>query len=159
MRVSMKEARHGLSLALVGTLALLAANCGLDKVHQPGVQGPSETGVSVAMYAIPDIVNADGVSTSAVQLVLRMPDGSPLSGRAVNFALDRNDDGELKPAPGSTYVGPIQTGFVMATDQNGVANVVYIAGTRIRTVTIFARAYGSDATGTSFYQTVEILQQ
>ena len=38
MRVSMKEARHRLSLALVGTLALLAAGCGLDKVEQPPVQ-------------------------------------------------------------------------------------------------------------------------
>ena len=158
MRVSMKEARHRLSLALVGTLALLAANCGLDKVKEPPVQGPSETGVSVAMYALPDILNADGVSTSAIQLVLRMPDGTPLGGRAVNFFL-ASGDGRLVPSPASTYVGPIQTGFVMATDQNGVANVVYIAGTGIGTVTVAARPYGSDATGTTFYNTVEILQQ
>jgi hypothetical protein len=157
MRVSMKEARR-LSLALVGTLALLAANCGLDKVHQPPVQGPSETGVSVAMYALPDILNADGVSASAVQLILRMPDGTPLGGRAVNFFL-ASGDGRLKPSPTSNYVGPIQTGFVMATDQDGVANVVYVAGTGIGTVSVAARAYGSDATNTAFYRTVEILQQ
>ncbi len=157
MRVSMKEARR-LSLALVGTLALLAANCGLDKVHEPPVQGPSETGVSVAMYALPDILNADGVSTSAIQLVLRMPDGTPLSGRAVNFFL-ASGDGRLKPSPTSTYVGPIQTGFVMATDQNGVANVVYVAGFGIGKVSVAARPYGSDATHMTFYRTVEILQQ
>jgi hypothetical protein len=158
MRVSMKEARHRLSLALVGTLALLAANCGLDKVKEPPVQGPSETGVSVAMYALPDILNADGVSTSAIQLVLRMPDGTPLSGRAVNFYL-ASGDGRLKPSPSSTYVGPIQTGFVMATDTDGVANVVYVAGRGIRTVSVAARPYGSDATNMDFYRTVEILQQ
>ncbi len=155
MRASMKQAR--LSLALAGTLTLVLANCGLDKVHEPPVQGPSETGVSVTMYALPDILNADGVSTSAVQLTLRKADGTPLSNRSVNFDFD--GDGRLRPSPLSTYVGPIQTGFVMATDQNGVANVVYTAGFGIRTVTIFARAYGSDATGTSFYSTVEILQR
>ncbi len=158
MRVSMKEARHRLSLALVGTLALLAAGCGLDKVEQPPVQGPSETGVSVEMTALPDILNADGVSTSAIQLVLRMPDGTPLSNRSVNFYL-ASGDGRLKPSAASTFVGPIQTGFVMATDQNGVANVVYVAGTGIGTVSVAARAYGSDATHMTFYHTVEILQQ
>jgi hypothetical protein len=158
MRVSMKEARYRLSLALVGTLALLAAGCGLDKVKEPAVQGPSETGVSVAMYALPDILNADGVSTSAIQLVLRKADGSPLSGRSVNFFL-ASGDGRLRPSPASTYVGPIQTGFVMATDQDGVANVVYVAGTGIGTVSVAARPYGSDATNMTFYKTVEILQQ
>ena len=158
MRASMKEACHGLPLALLGTLALLAANCGLDKVQEPAVQGPSETGVSVAMYALPDILNADGVSTSQVQLVLRSSDGAPLSGRAVNFYL-ASGDGKLKPSPGSTFVGPIQTGFVMATDQDGAANVVYIAGTGIGTVSVAARPYGTDATHMTFYRTVEILQQ
>ncbi len=157
MRASIKEACRRLPLALVGTLVLLAASCGLDKVKEPAVQGPSETGVSVEMTALPDIVNADGVSTSAIQLVLRKSDGTPLTNRSVSFDFD--GDGRLRPSPSSTYVGPIQTGFVMATDQNGVANVVYIAGFGIRTVTIFARAYGSDATGTSFYSTVEILQR
>ena len=158
MRASLKEARYRLSLSLVGALALLAAGCGLDEVKQPAVQGPSETGVSVSMIALPDIVNADGVSATAIQLVLRMPDGTPLGGRSVNFFL-ASGDGRLRPSPSSTYVGPIQTGFVMATDQNGVANVVYVAGTGIGTVVVAARAYGSDATNTTFYRTVEILQQ
>jgi len=47
----------------------------------------------------------------------------------------------------------------MATDQNGVANVVYVAGTGIGTVSVAARPYGSDATNMTFYRTVEILQQ
>jgi len=157
MRVSLKQARYRLSLALVGTLALLAAGCGLDKVDKPPVQGPSETGISVELSALPDIVNADGVSTSAIQLVLRLSDGTPLSGRAVNFFLD-SGDGRLVPSPTSTYVGPIQTGFVMATDKDGVANVVYIAGTGIGTVRVAARPYGSDAT-MWFYRTIEIFQQ
>jgi hypothetical protein len=36
--------------------------------------------------------------------------------------------GRLTPHTGSTYVGPIQTGEVMATDNDGVARVVYTAG-------------------------------
>jgi hypothetical protein len=158
MRVSMKEARYRLSLALAGTLALLAAGCDLGEVQPPPVQGPSETGVSVVMYALPDILNADGVSSSAIQLVLRSSDGTPLGGRAVNFFL-ASGDGRLKPSPASTYIGPIQTGLVMATDNNGVANVVYVAGKGIGTVSVAARPYGSDATHMTFYETVEILQQ
>jgi len=58
----------------------------------------------------------------------------------------------------STYVGPIQTGIVMATDRDGVANVVYVAGTALRTVIVGVRPYGIDAAN-GFYRTVEIAQQ
>ena len=46
----------------------------------------------------------------------------------------------------------------MATDQNGVANVVYVAGTAITTVTVAVRPYGIDAAN-GFYRTVEIFQR
>jgi hypothetical protein len=156
MRVSIKQAGLRPVLALVGTLALLAAGCGLDEVEPPPPQGPSETGVSVQLSAVPDTVNADGVSEAVVQLVLREPDGTPLRGLAVYFTHD--GDGILFPSASSTYVGPIQTGLVMATDSNGVANVVYVAGTGLRTVTVYVRPYGSDATR-GFLRTVEIFQQ
>ena len=156
MRVSIRKAGWRSVLALVGTLALLAAGCGLDEVEPPPVQSPSETGISIQLSAVPDVVNADGVSESVVQLVLREPDGSPLAGLAVLFGLD--GDGTLVPAASSTYVGPIQTGIVMATDSNGVVNVVYVAGTDYRTVTVWVRPYSSDYTS-AFYRSVEIAQQ
>jgi hypothetical protein len=156
MRVSIQEAGWRPLVALVGILALAAAGCGLDEVEPPPVQGPSETGVSVQLSALPDTLNADGVSESVVQLVLREPDGTPLSGRAVLFGLD--GDGTLVPSASSTYVGPIQTGIVMATDRDGVANVVYVAGTDYRTVIIWVRPYGSDY-ASAFYRSVEITQQ
>lgn len=156
MRVSIRKAGPRPVLALVGTLALLVVGCGLDEVDLPPVQSPSETGISVELTAVPDIVNADGVSESVVQLVLRQPDGTPLSGRAVLFGLD--GDGTLVPSASSTYVGPIQTGMVMATDRDGVANVVYVAGTSYRVVTVWVRPYGSDYTS-AFYRSVEIAQQ
>jgi hypothetical protein len=141
----------------VAGLGLLTGSCGLDKAQEPPVIGPSETGVSVQLSALPDILNADGVSTSAIQLVLRTSSGAPFNGKAVNFYLE-SGDGVLAPSPSSTYVGPIQTGFVMATDRDGVANVVYVAGTGIGTVRVAVRPFGIDS-NMGFYRTVEIFQQ
>jgi hypothetical protein len=132
--------------------------CGLDKVEEPPLSGPSENGVSVQLSALPDILNADGVSVSVVQLVLRNNDGTPINGKAVHFYLE-SGDGVLAPSASSTYVGPIQEGFVMATDRDGVANVVYVAGTGVgRIVRVAVRPYGID-TNFGFYRTVDIWQQ
>ncbi len=156
MRVCLGNAGLRPLLALVATLGLVMGGCGLDSVEDPPLVGPAETGVSVQLTALPDTVNADGVSQSTVQLVLRHPDGSPFSGLAVYFAFE--GDGVLSPSPASTYVGPVQTGFVMATDNNGATNVVYTAGTGIGTVTIFVRPYNFDA-AYAFERTVEIAQR
>jgi len=141
--------------AVLGLLLGLGA-CGLDGVRQPAVGGPAETGTSVQLTAAPDTLNADGVSQATVQLILRDQNGNPVSGRAVLFEL--NGDGAIAPSASSTYVGPVQQGLVMATDNSGVANVVYRAGTSIGTITIGVRPYGIDA-ARAFFRTVEILQQ
>jgi hypothetical protein len=143
-------------MAFVAALGLVTAGCELDKVEDAPLVGPSETGVSVQLTALPDTLNADGVSSSVIQLVLRDQNGLPVSGRAVLFELD--GDGVLAPSASSTYVGPIQTGIVMATDRDGVANVVYVAGTALRTVIVGVRPYGIDAAN-GFHRTVEITQQ
>lgn len=147
--------RRPLAALAVGAALALGA-CGLDDVENPPLYGPSETGVSVQLVALPDTLNADGVSVSTVQLVLRGADGLPVSGRAVLF--EHNGDGVLGPSASSTYVGPIQTGIVMATDRDGVANVIYVAGTGVGTVTVAVRPYGIDS-ATAFYRTVEIRQR
>jgi hypothetical protein len=156
MRAFTKESGFRPLLALAGAFALTAAGCGLDKVDPPPVNGPSETGISVQLTALPDTLNADGVSESAVQLVLRNPDGTPLSGLAVYFSF--SGDGILVPAASSTFVGPVQSGLVMATDRNGVANVVYVAGYGLGTVVVYVRPYGIDGANW-FERTVEILQR
>jgi hypothetical protein len=46
----------------------------------------------------------------------------------------------------------------MATDQNGIAYVVYVAGTALRPVTLYVRPYGIDTTYT-WERSVEILQR
>lgn len=156
MRIA--EKAHRLPMAAVAALGLMlaASGCGLDKAQTPPLIGPSETAYSVQLTAAPDTLNADGVSGSVIQLVLRDSQGNAAVGRAVLFEF--NGDGTLVPSTASRFVGPIQSGIVMATDQNGVANVVYVAGTAITTVTVGVRPYGIDAAN-GFYRTVEIFQR
>ncbi len=68
-------------------------------------------------------------------------------------------DGRMLPAPGARYVGPVQTGEVMATDGSGMTSVVYRAGRSIRFVQIWVRPYGTDTDLTPFYRYVQIVQQ
>lgn len=145
----------GALLLVLGLLAA-AAGCGLDKVDDPDLSGPSDTGVSAELTALPDVLNADGVSEAVVRLVLRDSKGQPLSGRAVLF--QHNGDGLLVPSAASTFVGPVQTGLVMATDRDGTAYVVYVAGGDIRSVSVWVRPYGIDSTFT-WERFVEILQR
>jgi hypothetical protein len=156
MRNAERAHRLPLAAAAVLGLSLAVSGCGLDDVETPQLIGPSETGISVQLTALPDTINADGVSGSTIQLVLRDSAGKAVTGRAVLFEF--NGDGVLAPSASSQYVGPIQSGLVMATDRDGVANVVYVAGTAITTVTVAVRPYGIDAAN-GFYRTVEIYQR
>jgi len=171
MRAAKIRAGIGYACAAVLATGLLlgTSGCGLDEASVPDPQGPSDAGVSVDMVALPDTLNADGVSQSVVRLILRDDKGRPIGGKAVLFDCDNpaftdphlscGGDGYLVPSTASTYVGPIQTGLVMATDQNGVAHVVYVAGTIARTVTVVVRPYGIDTALTSFTRNVQIVQR
>jgi hypothetical protein len=141
---------------LVIGLLLVASGCGLDKVPDPDLAGPSDTGVSVELTALPDVLNADGVSQSVVRLVLRDDKGNPIGGRSVLF--QHSGDGLLVPSAASTFVGPVQTGLVMATDGDGVAYVVYVAGGGIGEVWVWVRPYGID-TNYTWERYVQILQR
>ena len=168
MRVSLGNAGLRPLLAFVAAFGLVTAGCGLGKVEDPPLIGPSETGLSVQLTAAPDTLNADGVSQAVVQLVLRDSAGQAVSGRAILFctvpptiavpACEPMGSGYLVARAGSTYVGPVQSGIVMATDQNGVANVVWVAGTERTRIYIGVRPYGIDA-ASGFLRTVEIFQQ
>lgn len=147
---------HARAAVLATGLLLLGTGCGLDKAPEPDLAGPSDTGVSAELTALPDVLNADGVSQSVVRLVLRDDKGRPLSGRSVLFQF--NGDGLMVPSASSTFVGPVQTGLVMATDRDGTAYVVYVAGSGIGTVIVWVRPYGIDSTFT-WERSVEILQR
>lgn len=150
--------RLGAARAAVLALGLLmASGCALEEKDPPAVNGPSETGLSAQLKALPDTINADGVTRSQVELVLRDQNGNAAAGRAVLFEL-LSGDGKMVPSAASTYVGPVQTGFVMATSETGQAVVVYVAGTQIRTAMIGVRAYSFDA-AREYLSTIEIIQR
>ena len=140
----------------VGLIVVLPG-CSLDKDDPTVIGGPSETGLSVQLSALPDTVNADGVTSAVVRLVLRDQNGQPATGRAVLFEL-LTGDGTMMPSAASTFVGPVQTGLVMATADDGTARVVYVAGFAITTATIGVRAYNFDA-ARNYLSTIEIIQR
>lgn len=143
--------------AVLAGLLIALPGCNLTQDEQPPIGGPSETGISAQLGAAPDTVNADGVSQVVVELVLRDQTGSPAGGRAVLFEL-LSGDGYITPSADSTFVGPVQTGLVMATSSSGTAVVIYVAGHNITTATIGVRAYSFDA-ARSYLTTIEIDQR
>jgi hypothetical protein len=130
------------AVAVLGcTVALAGAGCTLDDVDVPPLAGPSELGLSLQMQASPDVVNADGVSQSVVTITARDNNGRAAANRLIYIS--GQGDGAL--IAGGVLVGPVQSGFTVATGSNGIAQVVYQAGFGIRTVYIQARPYGFDA--------------
>jgi hypothetical protein len=158
MKVASVFGRTGARYVAVAAVSLLlgAGGCNLDKQRNEPLVGPAEEGVSIQLIALPDVLNADGVSQAVVQLRLRDQNGAPVSDRAVQFEYD--GDGRLVRSADSVFVGPIQRGFVMATDSSGQANVVVVAGRQRRIVTVSVRPYGIDAVN-GFFRSVEIVQQ
>jgi len=145
-----RPARRAWAVLAVGLLLSSAGCNSLNDPAEPDLSGPADQSFNVELLALPDTVNADGVSFARVRLVLRNQNGQPVQRYAVLFECDGSDgdcngDGTLTPDPSSTYVGPIQTGEVMATNTEGIAVMVYTAGTIHRAVTISVRPYNSDA--------------
>jgi len=148
-----RPAQRAWAVLALGVL-LAGTGCDLNGQSEPVLTGPADQGFNIELTALPDTVNADGVSSSQVRLVLRNQNGEPVRGYAVLFDCDGDGKfcgggsgaGTMTPASSATYVGPIQTGEVMATDNDGVTRVVYTAGTDLRFVTISVRPFYSDAT-------------
>ena len=64
---------------------------GWTRSNEAQLAGPSETGISAQMVALPDIVNADGVSRAVIEVTLRDADGAPSSERAGALLHDAPD--------------------------------------------------------------------
>jgi hypothetical protein len=181
--------RHPFLIAAMAA-ALTGGACQLDKSQPQQLAGPSETGLSAEMTALPDLVNADGVSRAVVDMILRDASGKPVSGRAVLFCTTPTipaaplgspppdittascdsstsapqgfgNPGTLNPLSGfSQYVGPVQSGIVMATNSDGATRVYWVAGTdHNTTIVIGVRVYGLGDASRGFLQTVQIFQQ
>jgi PKD domain-containing protein len=145
--------------ALVAAGLVAAGGCGLNDVDVPEIDGPSELAQALRLTASPDLLVADGVSTSLITATLRDAEGRPSADRELFFTI-ADEDGRFA-AIGSfpTAEGP---GFAVSvrTDGQGVARVVYQAPPRTdatanQTVVIAARPIGTDA-GSAVYRTVRI---
>jgi PKD domain-containing protein len=147
-------------MAFAGALFALPG-CGLNEVEIPDLVGPAELGLSVTLTASPDILTADGFSTSLIQATVRDQNGRPAVGRQIFFAVaDESgrfaDIGQLR-ATDSTNIG---TGIVVTTNAQGVALGVYQAPARTdatanQTVQVRVRPVGTDANA-AFYRYVRI---
>lgn len=147
--------------AVAAAMALALNGCGLDKVEIPDFEGPAELAFSLRLTASPDIVTADGFSSSLVQVQARGPNGEALVGRQIFMAIaDSNgrtaDIGQLR----STGSGGIGTGLVLTTGANGIAQASYEAPPRTdatanTSILVQARPIGDDFEG-QVYRTVRI---
>jgi hypothetical protein len=152
--------RRGLPALALGLLLALNG-CGLEKVEIPELEGPSELGTGIRMTASPDILTADGFSSSLVQVHVQDQNGAPAAGRQVFVAITDNagrtaDIGQLRSTSGSG----LGTGLVLTTGANGIAQASYEAPPRTdftanSSVLITARPVGTDFNG-QIYRTVRI---
>jgi hypothetical protein len=148
---------------MAGVALLVAyAGCGFNGVEVPQLVGPAELGTAVTLTASPDVMVADGFSTSLVTATVRDQNGQPIAGRDIFFAIaDATghfaDIGELLSLATGVGVG---TGLQVRTNTQGVAAVVYQAPARTdatanQTILVSARPVGNDANA-AVYRTVRI---
>jgi len=149
------------TMAGVGLLVVYAG-CGFNGVEVPELVGPSELATSVSLTASPDVMVADGFSTSLVTATVRDQNGQTAAGRDIFFAISDSkgnfaDIGSLRSLTTGVDVG---TGLQVRTNAQGVAAVVYEAPARTdatanQFVRVSARPLGTDAQS-ALYRSVEI---
>jgi hypothetical protein len=163
--VSMRKQwfRRGQWGKVSAALAVIFAlnGCGLDEVEIPDFDGPSELGLSISLTASPDIVVADGFSSSLIQATVRDQNGSLVAGRQVFMAITDSqgrtaDIGNLR----STGGPGLGTGLILTTGTNGVAQASNEAPPRTdltanSTILVTVRPVGTDANG-QVYRSVRI---
>jgi len=149
------------TMAGVG-LVVAYAGCGFNGVEVPQLVGPAEQATSVTLTASPDVIVADGFSTSLITATVFNQNGQPAAGRDIFFAISDAsgtfaDIGDLRSTVTGTGVG---TGLQVRTNAQGIAAVVYEAPARTdatanQFVRVSARPVGTDATS-ALYRTVAI---
>lgn len=132
---------------VVAGLVLALASCSTDKLAIPPLSGPSELGIALNLAAYPDVLTADGSSTSAVQAVVHDQNGKIKPGVAIYFAL--SDTGGNFAEIGHLN----RTTAVSGAD--GTATVVYTSPFRTDftangAVAINARPVGTDVNGEQY---------
>ena len=103
---------------IVFVALLSVVGCSLDSQTVPGLTGPSELGLSLAVSASPDILNQDGASQSQVTVTARDANGAPA--RNVSMRVD------ILLGGSPSDFGTIGTRTV-STNSDGRATVTYTA--------------------------------
>jgi len=129
--------------------ALLAGGlaCSLSKQEIPALSGPAEQGIAFQLSAAPDVLTADGHSTSAIQVRVFNQNGQPLSGQGIFFAVT-NIGGAF------VDIGTLSSSTAVSNG-SGVAQVIYTSpprtdSTSTRMIQIAARPMSGDAQGNTY---------
>jgi PKD repeat protein len=155
MRNDSKAPRRGALWAAVSLgLVVAYSGCGLDEVQIPDLEGPSELGIAVTMTAVPDVITADGFSTSLITATVRDHNGRPIAGRDIFFTITDASGSFADIGSLRTSNGP-GTGATVRTDAQGNAQIVYQAPARTdatanQFVQVAARPYGTDAKAANY---------
>jgi PKD repeat protein len=104
--------------ALVAAAVLATAACAVHDQDAPGLNGPSQLAVALNVDALPDVINQDGGSQSAIRVTAIGPDGRPIP--SLSMRVDMSVNGSLGD------FGTLSARTIV-TDSNGVARVVYTA--------------------------------
>lgn len=121
-----------------GLLAGVA--CTVHKSETPTLTGPSEFGLSVVISAIPDSINQDGASQSAIVVTVHDASGQPKAGTSLRADI---------------FVGGVIQDFgqlsarTLVTGADGKASAIYtapaaVAGAGISVVSILVTPIGTD---------------
>lgn len=161
MRIDARGQGSSRTSALAAALCLFVAmsGCQLEEVDVPDFNGPSEFAFSLRLTATPDILVADGFSTSLIQAVARDENGRPISGRPLFFGVSDAQGRFADIGFFQTSNGP-GTGVSVVTNSQGLAQVIYQSPPRTdatanNRVTISVRPIGDDFNG-EIYRTVSI---
>lgn len=155
------QARRGAIWALGFLFAL--NSCGMDKVTVPDFSGPSGQGELLSLTATPDVLVANGVSTSQIVATFNGPNGQPIAGRDIFVAVADSggrfaDIGDLTDPLGADRSAG--TGIIVRTRADGKAVAIYRSPPRTdatanQAVVISARPVGTDFNG-ALYKYVRI---
>ena len=112
-----------------GVVLLIAyAGCGFNGVDVPELVGPAEQGTSIALIASPDVIVADGFSTSLITATVRDQNGQPIAGRDIFFAVS---DASGNFADVSVYDGRSHADFIITGCLEKLEEVDYEGGVKV----------------------------
>jgi PKD repeat protein len=136
----------------------------MDDKKVPELSGPSERGTSLEIKANPDVLTADGFSTSLIEVHVFDQNGQAAPGRTILLAIanaggDFVDLGSLYSPTGSLLRAAEAT---IVSNGDGIATAVYTAPPRTDftadgSVTVQARPVGTDFNGATYlYVRIEL---